>query len=90
MSKSERCRQPALGAIDQYEEMEPILRHVRVMEAVMTAVQDHPKMRDFYSELYGVYMGILNREIAEHALELALALKQLEAAYPEIGKPEPI
>lgn len=86
MSKSERGKQPPLGAIDQYEEMLPILLHVRVMERVMDAVDDDPQMRVFHAALHCIYMDIVNEVIGEHALELALALIQLEEAYPEIGR----
>lgn len=85
ISKSERREQPPLGAIDQYEEMQPILLHVRVMERVMDAVDDDPEMRPFHATLHCLYMDIVNEVIGEHALELALALIQLEEAYPEIG-----
>jgi len=47
-------------------------------------VEGNPELRTHYSGLHCAYMDILNEELAPHALALALAIVQLEDAYPEI------
>lgn len=73
-----------LAPLDDYLEARPLLRHVRVMERVMDWVDEDPKTREFYSEMHCAYMDVLAAEFAPHALMLALAITELENAYPEI------
>ena len=51
-------------------------------------VDAKPETRAFFAELHTGYMDLLNEELAPYALLLALALMQLEDAYPEIKRPE--
>jgi hypothetical protein len=81
MSRTER---PRHARITQYLEVRPLLRHVRVMERVMEWVDDDPVRRKFHAEMYGVFMDILQEEFAEHAITLAMAICELEDAFPEI------
>jgi hypothetical protein len=71
--------------VDDYFEARPLLRHIRVMERVMDWVDEDPKTRAFYSDLHCAYMAILSEELAPHALMFALAITELENAYPEIA-----
>lgn len=81
MSDSER--RPAL---DQYIEVKPLLRHVRIMRRFFDEVIDgSPEYRKHYPELHVAYMKILNEELAAHALTLALAIVQLEEVCPAIS-----
>lgn len=43
-----------------------------------------PGLAPFYDELRVGYMEILNEELSSYALDLALAIMELEGAYPEI------
>jgi hypothetical protein len=70
--------------VDDYFEARPLLRHIRVMEQVMDWVDEDPMTRKFYSKLHCAYMDVLNKEFAPHALTLALAIAELENAFPEI------
>jgi hypothetical protein len=79
MSKTE------LPPLDDYFEARPLLRHIRVMHEVMEVVDDDPQKRVFHAELYCAYMDILNKELAPYALTFALALTELEEAFPEIA-----
>lgn len=76
--------------VDDYFEARPLLRHVRVMERVMEWVDEDPKTREFHADLHSAYMDILNEELGPHALTLALAITELEEAFPEIVKLVPI
>lgn len=71
--------------VDDYFEARPLLRHIRVMKRVMDWIDHDPKTRAFYSELHCAYMDILSKELAPHALMFALAITELEDAYPEIA-----
>jgi hypothetical protein len=71
--------------VDDYFEARQLLRHIRVMEQVMNWVDEDPMTRKFYSELHCAYMAILSNELAPHALMFALAITELENAYPEIA-----
>ena len=82
-----RHKPPAVP-VDDYIEARPLLRHVRVMERVMEWVDDDPRTRVFFHDLHGAYRDILAEEFAPHALTFALALAELENAYPEIVPPE--
>lgn len=75
-----RIEQPAMY---QYRKVQPLLRHVRVMERFFREVGDHPNYGQDYSELHGAYMKILNDELAPHAL--ALAICELQDAQGEIA-----
>ena len=46
--------------------------------------------REFHADLHSAYMDILNEELGPHALTLALAITELEEAFPEIVKLVPI
>lgn len=71
--------------IDDYFEARPLLRHVRVMERVMDWADEDPKTREFHAEMHCAYMNILSKELASHALTFALAITELEEAFPEIA-----
>jgi len=80
-----RVKQQPLTAVDEYAEVQPLLRHIRIMQRFFDEVVDgNAQLRTHYSELHGAYMDILNEELAPHALTLALAVTELEDAYPEI------
>jgi predicted nuclease with TOPRIM domain len=81
----DRAKQQPLAPVDQYTEVRPLLRHIRIMRRFLDEVVDeNPELRKHYSELHGAYMDILNEELAPHALTFALAVTELEDAYPEI------
>src|ERR1051325_1271194 len=72
--------------LDDYSEVQPLLRHVRIMERFFDEVVDeNPQFRKHYSDLHVAYMRILAEELAPHALPLALAITELEDAYPDIA-----
>lgn len=80
-----RAKQTPLSPVDEYTEAQPLLRHIRIMRRFFDEVIDgNDKLRTYYSELHGAYMDILNEELAPHALTFALAVTELEDAYPEI------
>jgi hypothetical protein len=80
-----RAKQRPLTPVDDYTEAQPLLRHIRIMRRFFDEVVDgNDELRTHYSELYGAYMDILNEEMAPHALTFALAVTELEDAYPEI------
>jgi len=80
-----RVKQQPQSPVDEYTEAQPFLRHIRIMHRFFDEVVDvNPELRKHYSELHGAYMDILNEELAPHALTLALAVTELEDAYPEI------
>jgi hypothetical protein len=82
-----RSKQPPAGPIDFYVQARPLLRHVRVMRRFMHEVVDnHPVCRKHYAELHCAFMDILNEEFVKDALTLALAVVELEEAYPEIDR----
>jgi hypothetical protein len=81
----ERAKQKPLAPVDQYTEAQPLLRHIRIMDRFFDEVVDgNDEFRKHYTDLHGAYMDILNEELAPHALMLALAVTELEDAYPEI------
>ena len=55
------------------------------MQRVMKWVDEDPKTREFFADLHCAYMDILNEELAPNALTLALAITELEEAFPEIA-----
>lgn len=71
--------------LDKYLEARPLLRHVRVMHEVMDVVDGDPKTRTLHAHLYRAFMDILNKELAPYALTLALAITEVEDAFPEIA-----
>jgi hypothetical protein len=76
-----------LAPLDEYVEAQPALHMVRIMnrfEAEVLRVM--PGVGPFYAELHVAYMEILNEELSSYALNLALAITELEDAYPEIGR----
>jgi hypothetical protein len=72
--------------MDHYKEVRPLLRQVRVMNRFFDEVIEEPPYRERYFDLYEAYVKILNEELGPHAAELALALAEVEDAYPEIGR----
>ena len=70
--------------VDDYFEARPLLRHIRVMERVMDWMDETPDRRKFHADLHCAYMNILQEELAPYALTFALAITQLENAYPDI------
>ncbi len=89
-----RKTEKPLSPLDEYIEVQPLLLHIRVMHRFLDEVVDVEPYRDFHAALHCAYMSILNEELAPHALVLALAITELEDAYPEIDRrpqspPEP-
>jgi hypothetical protein len=72
--------------LDDYVEVQPALHMVRIMNRFFGEVVDTDAFRPFLPELHVAYMEILNEELAPYALNLALAITELEDAYPEIGR----
>jgi hypothetical protein len=82
-----RTTQRPLKPLDDYVESRPLLRHVRIMHRFFDeAVSANPTFGEERARLHCAYMEILNEELAPHALTFALALTQLEDAYPEIDR----
>jgi len=75
---------PKRKPLDEYVEVQPLLRQVRVMQRFVDEVVDEPPYRQHLPELHGGFMDILKEELAPHALTLALAITELEDVYPEI------
>jgi hypothetical protein len=76
---------PATPAMDNYFEAQPLLRHIRVMERFFREVVDSQlEYRKHLPDLHVAYMAILNEELAPHAVMLALAITELEDAFPDI------
>ena len=73
------------GPVDIYFNTRPLLRHVRIMNRVMDWVDNDPRAREFYVDLYSLYSEILQEEFAPDALMLALAVAELEDAFPAIA-----
>jgi hypothetical protein len=69
-----------------YIEVQPALHMVRIMRRFFGEVVDCETFRPFLPELHVAYMEILNEELAPYALSLALAITELEDAYPEIER----
>jgi hypothetical protein len=55
------------------------------MKRVMEWMDKEPATRAFYPELHCAYMNILAEEFAPYALMFAMAITQLENAFPEIA-----
>lgn len=78
---------PPVAPLDAYVEVAPIIRQVRVMQRFFDEVVDAtPETRDHLAYLHCAYMDILQEEFAPHAFTLAMAVVDLEDAYPEVGK----
>jgi hypothetical protein len=77
---------PPLG---DYIEVQPALHMVRIMRRFFGEVVDCEAFRPILPELHVAYMEILNEELASYALSLALAITELEDAYPEIDRRSP-
>ena len=83
-------RADLLPPLDEYDEVQPLLRHVRIMQRFFDEVVDeNPEFRKHYSDLHRAYLDILAEELAPHALSLALAVTELEDTYPDIKRREP-
>jgi hypothetical protein len=85
MSKSERPLAAPAVPVDHYFQVRPLVRHIHIMSQVMQWVDANPEAREFYADLYRFYTQILQEEFAPHAWLLALAVSQLEEAFPEIA-----
>ena len=72
--------------LDDYVEVQPALHMVRIMRRFFGEVVDVEPFRRHLPELHVAYMEILNEELAPYALNLALAITELEDAYPEIER----
>ncbi|HXH41112.1 MAG TPA: hypothetical protein VNN08_20965 [Thermoanaerobaculia bacterium] len=81
MADPKRKRMP----LDDYIDVQPALHMVRIMRRFFEEIVDEPPFRAHLPELHVAYMEILNEELASYALNLALAITELEDAYPEIG-----
>jgi hypothetical protein len=81
-----RTTQKPLSPLDEYIEVQPLLRQIRVMQRFLDEVVDAEPYRQFHPDLHQEFMRILNEEFAPHALVLALAVTELEDAYPEIDR----
>jgi hypothetical protein len=53
---------------------------IRIMEAVLKLVEEHPTLAGVYWELFGVFSDVLAAELAPHAFKLAWELFSTEAA----------
>jgi hypothetical protein len=73
-------------AVSYAASVQPALHMVRVMNRFFGEVVDCPAFSPFMQELRVGYMEILNEELSSYALDLALAIVELEVAYPEIQK----
>lgn len=73
------------AVLDEYLEAIPLLVPIRLMNRFFHEVVDEiPECRSHYSAMYGGFMDILNEELAPHAVTLALAIVELENAFPAI------
>lgn len=79
---SEKSKSP----LGDYIEVQPALHMVRIMNRFFDEVVDEPTFRAHFPELRVAYDEILNEELASYALNLALAITELQDAYPEIGR----
>ena len=70
--------------LTDYHEAKPLLRYIRVMEEFYDFMDAEPETREHIAQLHCGLMDILKKELAPHALTFALALTQLEDAYPQI------
>jgi len=70
--------------LDEYLEIQPAIRMVRIMYRFFDEVVDLPPYRSIHTSLLTAYEKILNEELAPYALNLASAIAELEDAYPEI------
>ena len=84
MKRDEAVTDKESNPMDYYNEVRTLLRHVRVMNRFFDEVVAEPPYRQFHIDLYDAFLKILNEELAPHALTLALALTELEDAFPEI------
>ncbi len=85
MKRDEGVTDNETNPLDYYNEARPLLRHVRVMNRFFDEVVAEPPYRKFHFDLYDAFLKILNEELAPHALTLALAITELEDAFPGIA-----
>jgi hypothetical protein len=84
-----RSKQKPLCSVWAYEGTHMLVRHIRAMERFLDEhIETNPRTRDLYSKLHDAYIAILNEEFAPFAFKLALAIAELEDAYPEIERPQ--
>ena len=86
MKRDEAVTDKESNPLDYYDEVRPLLRHIRVMNRFFDEVVAEPPYRQFHLNLYDAFLKILNEELAPHALTLALAITELEDAYPEVKR----
>jgi len=85
MKRDEGATDKESNSMDYYNEARSLLRHVRIMNRFFDEVVAEPPYRQFRIDLYDAFLKILNEELAPHALTLALAITELEDAFPEIA-----
>ncbi|HEY2094126.1 MAG TPA: hypothetical protein VGJ81_19825 [Thermoanaerobaculia bacterium] len=77
-----------LSPLDEYLAVQHVLRQARLMERFFEDfVDENPMLRPHLPEMHCAYMDMLNEQLAPYALILALAITELEDAYPEIERP---
>jgi hypothetical protein len=87
-NESRTPREP-LSPLDEYLAVQHVLRQVRLMERFFNDfVDENPVLRPHLPEMHCAYMDMLNDQLAPYAMTLALAIAELEDAYPEIDRPE--
>jgi hypothetical protein len=65
-----------------YDNLRPILEHVRIMNRFLTDVIDpDPELKPLYDRLLAGYLELLQPVLAPYAVELAEMLIALEDAY---------
>lgn len=79
----ERHLRAVLAPLTEYIEVQPALHMVRVMKRFFDEVVNCPAFEPFTQALRVGYMEILNEELASYALNLALAIAELEVVSPE-------
>lgn len=79
---------PYRPSLPHYEEVAHLVRHVRLVRDFFGDAVYRSPIHLHYVRLYDAYMDRLNREFAPYAVVLAMAIKELEDAYPDIERPK--
>jgi hypothetical protein len=88
MTTPRRAPLDPLSPLDEYLAVQHVLRQVRLMERFFNDfVDESPMLRAHLPEMHCAYMDMLNEQLAPYAMTLALAIAELEDAYPEIERP---
>ena len=66
--------EPFRVALNEYEDIRPLLRHVRVMLTVTERSEDFPSLRDGYGDLMAIFEAVLQEEFAPSAFDQARPL----------------